>query len=842
MLFRDAPVVLITYVTNIITAIVLSGLLASVSGRAANGRPMEVTDVYKREGIGRGFGGAISFSSDGRKLAIVRERAGIDRANFKMLLNGGDNSDVWVQSEGGQLVNITRGHVDGSGWWAPQWSPDGRFLAMLSTRGERIGSNVWVWIWDSKANTLRQMAPDGVNIDSWENLITGPCRWLVEYNLSCAMLPRGRAPRMMTLEQRTQQLAPVAWEKAAAGRGVTASVLDAGMIGADPLEPDGQLAVINTMSGVVSTIAKGEITGLLVSPSRKEIAYARKVGTYHSTGSEIKRQIQNEMYVIEVADYRGRRILSTEREANDYVLGSLRWSLSGKEIAFLSFGTRRSEAPKLFTAAVADGGISQHPIGNLDGSVDQEAWNPQLEWTIGGSLLLRAVERRDNQLPAFSSRRDWWHINRDGTWKKLTGAMQQVPTRLFRIGSSHSYLGAAGQAVWRIGTDGEIKNITEKMALPVKEIVWPSGSYTSSSRQYAPAGSGISALIFSVHDAGNTVYYRYDPVVQKAERISSPEENAVVVAATADADDIIFLRSDRSGLRLWRNSTDGSRRSLLVDANKYLSGISMPETMKIEYTSMDGEKLKGWIILPVGYKRGKRYPLITWVYPGDMQDDIPPSDTLHPYSLHIPASRGYAVLLPSLPLNRYGDAEDVMLRLPNGVLPAVDAAVEIGVADPEQLFLMGQSYGGFAVYGLLTQTGRFAAAAAIAGFTNLFSFYGQLDARERYTDSVQEGPSVRFLESGTIPLGGPPWQEFGRYLRNSPIFQVDRVDTPLLIIHGDLDYVPIQQAEEFFVSLARLGRRSRFIRYWGEGHVISSPANVEDMWDRILEWFKEDKK
>jgi dipeptidyl aminopeptidase/acylaminoacyl peptidase len=53
-----------------------------------------------------------------------------------------------------------------------------------------------------------------------------------------------------------------------------------------------------------------------------------------------------------------------------------------------------------------------------------------------------------------------------------------------------------------------------------------------------------------------------------------------------------------------------------------------------------------------------------------------------------------------------------------------------------------------------------------------------------------------------------------------------------------LDYVPIQQAEEFFTGLYRLGKKARFVRYWGEGHVITSPANVRHMWQETLAWFQ----
>jgi dipeptidyl aminopeptidase/acylaminoacyl peptidase len=75
-----------------------------------------------------------------------------------------------------------------------------------------------------------------------------------------------------------------------------------------------------------------------------------------------------------------------------------------------------------------------------------------------------------------------------------------------------------------------------------------------------------------------------------------------------------------------------------------------------------------------------------------------------------------------------------------------------------------------------------------------------------------------------------------RYVRNSPITYAERVTTPLMIVQGDMDYVPIQQGEKFFTALYRQNKAASFVRYWGEGHIIESPANVSDLWTRIYAW------
>ncbi len=74
---------------------------------------------------------------------------------------------------------------------------------------------------------------------------------------------------------------------------------------------------------------------------------------------------------------------------------------------------------------------------------------------------------------------------------------------------------------------------------------------------------------------------------------------------------------------------------------------------------------------------------------------------------------------------------------------------------------------------------------------------------------------------------------------NSPIENVANVRTPLMLVQGDIDFIPVQQSEEFFTALYRQGRRAQFLRYAGEGHTISARENVLDLWRRIEAWLRE---
>ncbi|MCA1597167.1 MAG: prolyl oligopeptidase family serine peptidase, partial [Chloroflexi bacterium] len=113
----------------------------------------------------------------------------------------------------------------------------------------------------------------------------------------------------------------------------------------------------------------------------------------------------------------------------------------------------------------------------------------------------------------------------------------------------------------------------------------------------------------------------------------------------------------------------------------------------------------------------------------------------------------------------------------------------------------------------------------------------------RYGDFADPQSSVydsaAYTETGQGRMGRPPWEDPARYVRNSPISAVDRVTTPLLMIHGDGDLIPLQQAEEFYAALYRQNKRACLVRYTGEGHLIEGEANVLDVWRRMYGWLSE---
>jgi dipeptidyl aminopeptidase/acylaminoacyl peptidase len=289
----------------------------------------------------------------------------------------------------------------------------------------------------------------------------------------------------------------------------------------------------------------------------------------------------------------------------------------------------------------------------------------------------------------------------------------------------------------------------------------------------------------------------------------------------------------------------GGRRTTLLEVNPGAGEIAVPERRLISYRSTDGDSLKAIAVLPIGYVPGKHYPVVTWVYAGSVYatvDDVH-VDPLTPgaSNLLLFASQGYVLLYPSIPLGPMGGSgSDMREEIVGGVLPAVDKLVELGIADPARLAVMGQSFGGYTTLSLITSTRRFRTAIALASLVDEISLYGTFRFWDRYRGGSHLAlAEAKMAEAGQKRLGGHPWSDLWRYLKSSPLFYVDRVTTPVLLIHGDQDVDPIEGVEEFFTGLHRLGKRARFVRYWGEGHVLDSPANIRDMWQQVFEWLDE---
>jgi len=262
--------------------------------------------------------------------------------------------------------------------------------------------------------------------------------------------------------------------------------------------------------------------------------------------------------------------------------------------------------------------------------------------------------------------------------------------------------------------------------------------------------------------------------------------------------------------------------------NPEISEFSFGETRLISWKSPSGKELHATLLLPVNYQKGERYPLITYIYPGfpiSYYVNLFGVSEVDADNLQILANHGYAVLAPDTPLKE----GPPMPQLPASVFSGIDYVIELGIADSQRLGIMGHSFGGSGVNFLITQTTRFGAAVSAAGTCNLISSDGTL---------TEEG--YNFYNRDDL-MGGNLWEQKSRYIENSPIFNLDKVETPLLLIVGSKHKHDVLQAEELFSGLRRLNKKVVLANYLGQEHSPSgwNHASRQDYWQRILAWFDE---
>ena len=261
-----------------------------------------------------------------------------------------------------------------------------------------------------------------------------------------------------------------------------------------------------------------------------------------------------------------------------------------------------------------------------------------------------------------------------------------------------------------------------------------------------------------------------------------------------------------------------------------VSAAPLGRTELVRWKSKDGLEIEGFLTYPVGYEKGRRYPLLLIVHGGPMGAYMQTFDgtaAYHPVAAF--ASRGYAVLRPnprgSVGYGRKfrranygdwggGDFADLMA--------GVDRIIDLGVADADRLGVMGWSYGGYVTAWAVTRTKRFRAASVGGGVTDLASFTGTADIPDFLPDF----------------FGGEFWDKPGVYQAHSPMFHVKGVNTPTLIQHGELDTtVPLSQGEELYNALKRQGCATKMVVYPRSHHGIEEPRLLVDCMERNLEWF-----
>jgi dipeptidyl aminopeptidase/acylaminoacyl peptidase len=268
----------------------------------------------------------------------------------------------------------------------------------------------------------------------------------------------------------------------------------------------------------------------------------------------------------------------------------------------------------------------------------------------------------------------------------------------------------------------------------------------------------------------------------------------------------------------------------ISDANPQQLDYQWGNIEMVEWTSLSGEKIRGLLVKPDGFDPAKQYPMIVNFYE-KLSDELhrhrSPDFHRSQINFTVYASRGYVVFAPDIPYRIGYPGESAYDAIMSGVTHLIGQ----GYIDPKRVALQGHSWGGYQAAYLVTRTNLFACAEAGAPVANMTSAYGGIRWESGLSRSFQ-------YERQQSRIGGSLWEKPKQYVENSPLFALDKVETPLLILHNDKDgAVPWYQGIELFNGLRRLNKPCWLLNYNDEPHWPVKLQNRIDFQRRMQQFF-----
>jgi dipeptidyl aminopeptidase/acylaminoacyl peptidase len=462
----------------------------------------------------------------------------------------------------------------------------------------------------------------------------------------------------------------------------------------------------------------------------------------------------------------------------DYNEHSLSWSPDGSQLAFIS---NRSEDP------------------------DNNQYDDL--WTV--DIKSKAITRLTNDHgTAFQP--SW---SPDGKYIAYLATTGVISTNDSPAEDTHLYLIDA--------TGGLSRSLTKSLDRRIENITWSfNGSF----------------IYFTAGNYGMTPLFRVSVISGTIEEVIKGKFHLLEFSLSNDAEMVVYTSTcmnQPAEIFLMQQWPENRQHIIQVthENDLLLSTCLLQDAETFWFKSFDETNVQGWLMKPALFTASGTYPLVLVIHGGP--------HNMFGYEfeerMQLLSANGYGVLfINPRGSSGYGQTFSMGCVLNWGggdykdVMAGLDYVInENSWIDKERLCVTGQSYGGYLTNWIITQTNRFKAAVVDGGISNLVSFSGT-----SLYHSLMESE-----------FNGNAYDNYPLLWQWSPLRNVKNVKTPTLFLHGQVDNeVPISQAEEMYVALKKLGVKTSFVQYIGEGHGWRpdlKPGNRVDMYNRIIDWFNQ---
>lgn len=506
-------------------------------------------------------------------------------------------------------------------------------------------------------------------------------------------------------------------------------------------------------------------------------------------------------------------------------VAALRWSPDGKYLAILSIPHPHRSAGAT-SAGARQVGVIGSVIDEQQLAIVDASTGSIRELTPSNAYVYEYGWAPDSKRLAYtyaygSGDNNWWvarlaTIDTGGRRRDLFRSSFQMNDPVWSpdgrsiaiIGGLMSDFGSVGGDVYLVdASTGHARDITPGMPLNAAKLQW----------------TGPSQMLIGAHDLGSLMLFRLDTKTGAREAIGYQGETIFNWDATPNGSALAFVRTsfDRAP-EVWMGAPGAAKQITHGNAN---APRFWSKAVSLRW--QDGAyRPQGWLIYPLDFQAGKKYPMITIVHGGPSAESLPGYTNTTIAAL---TSHGYFVFEPN-PRGSYGQGEafthanvkDFGYGDWHDDLSGVNAAIAHAPIDPQRLGMWGWSYGGYMGMWAETQTRRFKAIVAGAGVADWLSYYGQND-----------------IDQWMIPFfGASVYDDPQVYAKSSPITFIKNSHTPILMLQGERDEeVPAPQSFEFYHAMQTLGVTSRLVVYADEGHGPRKPANQIDILERTVNWF-----